>query len=79
MGTTRQLIDQTCPKCGSRKQRVHTKNPFLDDFQDECSNTACPDHGWAEEYLRAMARNIARSEEAADHDNNERDDPQEDE
>jgi hypothetical protein len=56
------LQDKLCSICSAIIQRIHLKNPFIDDFEDECSNTECSDHGSALKRLNTSARAIARRE-----------------
>ncbi len=66
MATHTRILTTTCPQCESPMQRVSIKSPHIDDYADDCSNTACPRHGEALAELRASARAYAEAEARAD-------------
>ena len=43
--------------------RVSVKNPFIDDFEDECTNSNCGENGHAHRVLAARSRREARKSE----------------
>jgi hypothetical protein len=55
-------LDKECPKCGAPLQRIHKKSPYIDDYEDECSNGHCEDSDTALRRLIFTERNEAKRE-----------------
>jgi hypothetical protein len=51
-----------CSLCGAAIVTISMKNPYIDDFHDECTNPACREHGKAVRILTQRARNTAKLE-----------------
>lgn len=60
MGISIKKLEIKCSKCGEFKTRVTMKNPFIDDYLDECPK--CDECGDALQRLNAMARSEAKRE-----------------
>lgn len=56
-------IDDKCPACKGKMKRVYMKNPFIDDFSEDCLNEDCHEFMSGSQYLINSARRIAESEE----------------
>ena len=63
MSTHSSTLDKACSKCANQLTRYHMKNPFIDDFADECSKC---EPGEAMGFLNYWSRSAAREEEARD-------------
>lgn len=63
MGTHTTTLKETCKKCETPLTRYHMKNPFIDDFSDECSKC---EPGEAMGFLNSWSRSAAKAEQ--DHD-----------
>ena len=59
MGFHRKKLEEKCNKCNTNLELVHLKNPFIDDFLEECPECG----GDAERVLMANTRRQARREE----------------
>lgn len=56
-------IETPCPLCGHPQVRLHMKNPYIDDYADECVNPKCDNHMTARAILTARAKSEARRDE----------------
>lgn len=65
MGTHYKTLDEKCPKCDSNMIMVHMKNPFIDDFSDECPKCS---PGEAFNRLSSWARSAAKAEQDVERD-----------
>ena len=63
MGISSKTTTESCKKCARKLTRFYMKNPFIDDFADECS--VC-EPGYARDVLNSWSRSAAREEEARD-------------
>jgi hypothetical protein len=54
------LLEHTCKLCNAPMQLVQVKNPYLDDSEEECSNSKCIDYGTARKLLNTWAKANAR-------------------
>jgi ssDNA-binding Zn-finger/Zn-ribbon topoisomerase 1 len=64
MTTRKELLAKRCEKCGAQMERVFEKNPFIDDFADQCTNPDCYQFRIGEQHLNAVSRAYARAEGA---------------
>jgi deoxyadenosine/deoxycytidine kinase len=60
MSTSTRTLEKTCKACGTHLIEVHMKNPFIDDFMDECPKC---DPGFALSFLNSSAHSAAKSEQ----------------
>lgn len=59
MGTHTRTLERKC-SCGTNLIEVHMKNPFIDDFSDECPKC---EPGAAFQRLTAWATSAAKAEQ----------------
>lgn len=64
MSTHSTMLEKKCLTCDSHKVQYHMKNPFIDDFADECPKC---EPGEALNTLNSWARSAAREEQARDY------------
>lgn len=68
MGVHRRLIDKKCTACGAQMESVSVKNPFVDDFADDCTNADCRLFHEGYRGIMSAARSIANEEARRDAD-----------
>ncbi len=62
MATFYTLIEKTCYLCGSPMKRVHMKNMYINDCENECTNIECDNYMKALLSLQAKSRQKAKLE-----------------
>lgn len=66
MGRRYEETDEKCHLWKGKLKRVYEKNPFIDDFSEDCLDKDCSEFMAGSEFLTSTSRNIARSEEDRD-------------
>jgi len=62
LGTRSEEIKDKCPRCKGDMKRVYLKNPYIDDFSEDCQNKDCYEFMSGTKFLQSSSRSMARQE-----------------
>lgn len=66
MSTWSEETVNKCHVCMGKMKRVHLKNPYIDDFSEDCQNESCYEFMSGTEALRNWSRSKAKEEHEDD-------------